>query len=417
MNASLLRPRPRLLRQLLTRSALRKLFALLLVWSVVEAQLVYYRIARSQREFESQDTALQKPTRIFIASLHWNNADILRSDWNKGVLDIVNAFGPDNVFVSVYESGSWDDSKEALHELDGELEKKSVAKRIVLDGETHEDLIKSTPENKEGWITVRSGELAGKMAPRRIPYLSKLRNLTLEPFRELAKNGTTFDYVLFLGDVVFSVSDVVGLLNTNDGHYAAACSLDFSKPPIYYDTFALRDSNGHEHATQTWPYFRSSKSRKAMLNGIPAPVSSCWNGIVAMPASSFTGIKGLNFRGVHDTLAESHVEGSECCLIHADNPASRSRGVFLNPNVRVGYSRAAYEKVHNQGSWLSLPQIYFGLWKNRISRRLTTPWLKETTITRRIRQWEKHGKDREEPGWFCLINEMQIIVYNGWKHL
>lgn len=413
MKVSFLPHRPRLLRQL----ALRKIFTLLLVWSIVEAQLVSYRVARSQREFESEDTVLHKPTRIFIASLHWNNAAILRSDWNTGVLDIVDAFGPDNVFVSVHESGSWDDTKEALGELDRELERKSVARRIVLDEETHEDLIKSNPENKEGWITPRSGELAGKMVPRRIPYLSKLRNLTLEPLRELAKNGTTFDYVIFLGDVVFSVSDVIGLLNTNNGYYAAACSLDFSKPPTYYDTFALRDSNGHEHATQTWPYFRSSKSRNAMLNGIPAPVSSCWNGIVAMPASSFTGIKSLNFRGVQDTLAESHVEGSECCLIHADNPASRTRGVFLNPNVRVGYNRAAYENVHSPGSWLSLSQIYFGLWKNRVFRRLTTTWPKEMTIARRIQQWEKQGKDREEPGGFCLINEMQIIVYNGWKHL
>jgi len=416
MKASLLRPRPRLLRQLLSRSALRKLLVLLLVWSVVEAQLVYYRVARAQREFETQDTALQKPTRVFIASLHWNSADILRSDWNKGVLGLVDALGPENVFVSVYESGSWDDSKEALRELDKELDKTGVGKRIAMDDVTHEELMKSTPD-KEGWITVRSGELAGKMAPRRIPYLSRLRNLTLQPLLDLAKNGTTFDYVLFLGDVVFEVSDVIGLLNTNDGHYAAACSLDFSKPPLYYDTFALRDAKGHEHATQTWPYFRSSKSRNAMLNGLPVPVASCWNGIVAMPTSAFTDIKPLTFRGVADTLAESHLEGSECCLIHADNPASRTRGVFLNPNVRVGYNREAYEKVHTPGSWLSLPQIYFGLWKNRISRRLTTPWLKENTVARRIRKWQQQGTDREEPGWFCLINEMQIIVHNGWKHL
>jgi len=204
MKAPLLRPR--LLRQLVSRSSLRKLLVLLLVWTVVEAQLVYYRIARAQREFETQDTVLsRKPTRVFIASLHWNNAGILRSDWNRGVLDLVDALGPDNVFVSVYESGSWDDSKGALRELDEELEKTGVGKRITLDDTTHEDLIQSTPD-KRGWITVRTGELAGQDAPRRIPYLSRLRNLTLQPLVELAKNGTTFDYVLFLGDVVFSVS-------------------------------------------------------------------------------------------------------------------------------------------------------------------------------------------------------------------
>ena len=69
------------------------------------------------------------------------------------------------------------------------------------------------------------------------------------------------------------------LLNTNEGEYAAACSLDFSKPPKYYDTFALRDADGLEHAMQTWPYFRSSKSRSAMKRSKPVPVSSCWNGM------------------------------------------------------------------------------------------------------------------------------------------
>jgi hypothetical protein len=69
------------------------------------------------------------------------------------------------------------------------------------------------------------------------------------------------------------------LLNTNQGEYAAACSLDFSKPPRYYDTFALRDSDGHKHLMQTWPYFRSSKSRAAMKSMSPVPVKSCWNGM------------------------------------------------------------------------------------------------------------------------------------------
>lgn len=30
---------------------------------------------------------------------------------------------------------------------------------------------------------------------------------------------------------------------------------------------------------QTWPYFRSQKSRKAIKSGLPVPVTSCWNGV------------------------------------------------------------------------------------------------------------------------------------------
>jgi hypothetical protein len=71
-------------------------------------------------------------------------------------------------------------------------------------------------------------------------------------------------------------------MDTNGGEYAAACSLDFSKPPVYYDTFALRDIEGHEHAMQTWPYFKARASRNALVSNVDAvPVTSCWNGIGA----------------------------------------------------------------------------------------------------------------------------------------
>lgn len=79
----------------------------------------------------------------------------------------------------------------------------------------------------------------------------------------------------------FQTEDVISLLATRDGSYAAVCSLDFSKPPDYYDTFALRDFGGYETVTSTFPYFRSKASRDAMLSGRPVPVQSCWNGIGA----------------------------------------------------------------------------------------------------------------------------------------
>ncbi|KAH6632296.1 glycosyltransferase family 69 protein [Chaetomium tenue] len=401
------------------RSAFLKLFLLFLVWTVIEAHISHYRIARTERQAKAKGV-LTAPTRVYIASLHWNNEKILRSEWNKGVVELVKTFGADNVFVSVYESGSWDDSKGALRELDQELEKLGVPRKIILDDETHKDLING-PQQEEGWITVPDG----KRMPRRIPYLSKLRNLSLQPLRELAMNGTMFDHVLFLGDVVFSAPDVLNLLKTNNGDYAAACSLDFSKPPSFYDTFALRDSRGQEHVSLTWPYFRSSKSRSAMVNAEPVRVSSCWNGIVAMPASSFTGIRGLRFRGIPDSLAALHLEASECCLIHADNPGSRTRGVFVNPAVRVGYNRLAYDAVHNDptsgggggGSWLSLTEVYVGLWRSRLARWLTSSWFAERSVRARIGRWGRGGAGRVEKGGFCVVDEMQIVVQNGWKHL
>lgn len=79
--------------------------------------------------------------------------------------------------------------------------------------------------------------------------------------------------------IIVKTDDVLRLLNTNGGDYAAACSLDFSRPLEVYDTFALRDVEGHEMLMQKWPYFRAKQSRRAILANLPVPVTSCWNGM------------------------------------------------------------------------------------------------------------------------------------------
>ena len=136
--------------------------------------------------------------KIFIASIHWNNEPILRSNWNLAVLDLVDYFGAENVYVSVYESGSWDDSKQALRVLDSDLERKGVRRTVRLNETTHADEMQQPAS--DGWIQTPRG----KKELRRIPYLSKLRNLALEPLND-SLDGARFDKVLFLNDVVFTV--------------------------------------------------------------------------------------------------------------------------------------------------------------------------------------------------------------------
>jgi Cryptococcal mannosyltransferase 1 len=139
--------------------------------------------------------------RIFVASTHWNNEAIIRSHWNAAILELVREIGIKSIYISIYESGSWDDSKGALRELDFELERLGVSKTIILDQTTHIDEIEKPPA-ASGWVDTPRG----KKELRRIPYLSKLRNLSLKPLRDLEKSGQKFDYVLFLSDVVFKVS-------------------------------------------------------------------------------------------------------------------------------------------------------------------------------------------------------------------
>jgi len=145
---------------------------------------------------------------LFIASIHWNNARILQSNWNKAVLNLVDHFGVSNVYISIYESGSWDESKNALRSLDGALDGLDVKRTITLEESTHADEMQKPVTT--GWIHTPRG----KKELRRIPYLSKLRNLSLQPLNELAVGGIKFDKVLFLNDVVFDVC-IVPLVSTN----------------------------------------------------------------------------------------------------------------------------------------------------------------------------------------------------------
>jgi hypothetical protein len=138
--------------------------------------------------------------------------------------------------------------------------------------------------------------------------------------------------------------------------------------------------------------------------------------VVVMPAKPFTADPPLQFRGIPDSLAASHLEGSECCLIHADNPLRAEKQTFVNPQVRVGYSGDAYLDVQQDTS-KSLRKVYIAVWENRVRRWTTSPRLKEWSVHRKVQNWRKQNEDHQEAGEMCLIDEMQVLVGNGWKHL
>lgn len=125
----------------------------------------------------------------------------------------------------------------------------------------------------------------------------------------------------------------------------------------------------------------------------------------------------LRFRGIPDSLAKSHLEASECCLIHADNDLTSHKGVWVNPNVRVGYTGEAYSAVQASRRWLTTYDMLCGIWQNRLRRWTTTSWFKRRLVSSRLRTWRKTEPHLAEPGAHCLINEMQVLVSNGWAHV
>lgn len=68
---------------------------------------------------------------------------------------------------------------------------------------------------------------------------------------------------------------------------------------------------------------------------------------VAVRRGPFVADHPMRFRAIADSLAASHLEWSECCLIHVDNPLSPAEHIYVNPNVRVAYGVDVYDVVHS----------------------------------------------------------------------
>lgn len=346
------------------------------------------------------------------------------------MLELIDYLGSENVYFSTYESGSIDNTKEQLVYLDSQLEIRNVARRVVLDPiDQLQEVAREVTSYEFGWIETGRGKTGWEI--RRIPYLANLRNKVLEPFHESQQGD--WDTILWLNDVVFTTSDILTLLGTREGKWDAVCALDFADKQgrKYYDTFALRDASGQQ-AIKTWPFFIDGASRAAMKANEPVPVKSCWNGVAAFDAAPFyeAGKRRLEYRGVEDGLARKHVEGSECCFIHADlesyfaGEGKKREGVWVNPNVRVGFNAEAYNSANPVGGgWPGSTDRVVGTWKNRLVRWFGYSKRKEAAkkMLRRVGEWiaegNELGEERKEVGDYCLVDEMQVLFEAGWMHV
>ena len=359
--------------------------------------------------------AAPKIGRVFIASLLKDNEDILKAGWSDAVVNLTRTLGPANVWVSIHESGSRDGTKKELQELGHRLSEIGAGHQINM-ADVGDDMRSMLPRDGPGWITVE-----GKRMIRRIPWLAELRNINLEHLTRLAAKNVIFDKILFLNDIVFTSDDALKLLHTRDGDYAAACGFDYNRlwPSIsFYDQFATRDSNGQELMSLYHPYFAHGGSRDAMLQNSPAPVKSCWSGIAAFDAAPFQDSRRpLRFRAVNDSLAEHHLEASECCLIHYDNPISASKGVWMNPKVRVGYNTLRYDAVHRPPGWPSTAETTLG----RLSDLLA--WIlrlnsRSKVVDQRYEEWARESNFNAEIGSDCLVNKMMVVSKRGkWSEI
>jgi hypothetical protein len=156
--------------------------------------------------YDASIAHLPKP-RVFVAAMLANCAPLLSKYWIPALLGLVDQLGPDNVFVSILENGSQDETRSLLVELQTNLTQRRVPYSIRFeedfrDGKTFQkdgllQRLLGKEGNEDNWVMTDKG-----WYPRRISYLAELRNMVLEPL----KNSTRrYDKILFFNDVIFSV--------------------------------------------------------------------------------------------------------------------------------------------------------------------------------------------------------------------
>lgn len=261
-----------------------------------------------------------KQEKIFIAAIFYNN-ELVIPYWHNSLIKAIHYLGPDNVFVSIVESHSTDTSPELLQALDADLALMGVSRRILTGDES----------------ISRPDYLGGR---ERIEFLAATRNLALEP---LMKGG--YDKVIFSNDIFIEPETLVELLETNNGNYDMACGLDFGHFGAY-DMWVLRDRQG-KLTSGIWPYFFDDADYHAMQTDSPAPVFSCWNGIVVFAADPLIPIP---LRSNH-TLSTDPLP-YELPTTHpaAQDPSMRGPSPALTPPIQ--FRASAPEECFSSESFL-----------------------------------------------------------------
>ncbi|EJD44928.1 hypothetical protein AURDEDRAFT_114248 [Auricularia subglabra TFB-10046 SS5] len=201
---------------------------------------------------------------VYLVAMFHNNADVLPF-WKEQMTRVIYYLGTKNVYVSIVESYSNDNSAQQLEEFEQQLSSMGV----------------------DHGVRVRDTSITKNMTTdrRHIRFLSDTRNLAMQPLRDLAAKGRLFHRVLWSNDVFVHAEAVVELLKTNKGNYDQACGVDFNFFGLY-DMWVLRDRLGGI-GTSMYPFVFEELGMRMVMRDEPAPVFSCWNGILAAAAEPF----------------------------------------------------------------------------------------------------------------------------------
>ncbi len=266
----------------------------------------------------------------FIAVL-LHNSQHLFDHWYVEFIRFIELIGDNNysnVFVSIHESGSTDNTPTLLMDLKERL----VRMDVSVDIETS---LQPDPHQQSD----------GYLQSERIEKLVYLRNRAL---RRLTQSEVSYDNVVYVNDVFFCATDLLMLVVSSLSNDAdVTCSVDIytkykknkknSQSNLlygFYDIWVAKDING-QRFNNFDPMIQREFDREHWRSGRAFQVFSCWNGVVVIKADIFQR-KNVRFRAARRPL-ECAV--SECEVFARDLWAMGRYRIIMEPKVVVTYNQ------------------------------------------------------------------------------
>jgi hypothetical protein len=336
--------------------------------------LTHERLPRMQR-VEQYFIALNLYNSRSNGVLEALSDELLRLAYVLGKLGPDGVIEPDNIFVSIYESGSSDRTAGGLVDLAMTLRAHGIPHSITVHGRRQSD---------------RNDHIGS---------MTSMRNAALEPLYESIRlyertnglKGSRTDRVIFINDVFWCAEDVLQLLADGDGFetseehasyvqqtvefndkwtkkYATQVDGAVSLPPlqtrpsgrrpdmvcaidyefakhgnhlVMYDHWVFRDRAGERIVQRRWPFFADEQDRSIFSEARRMDVFSCWGGMVVIDGSLFSDY-ALRIRARTENCA-----GSECTHVCADIFALKGSNAWIQADTLVGvtYSKEARDAL------------------------------------------------------------------------
>lgn len=265
--------------------------------------------------------------KYFFAINLYNSFDII-PDLFATLFRVAAILGYHNVYVSIYENGSTDQTKALLRIFDALT--RSVGMRI----------------------TIRTSMRTRGAFNHRIEYLAEVRNAAFVPLHELRDSENEyFDTIIFMNDILPCVDDLLELIwQSRKNNAGITCASDYMYheeigSPVFYDNWVARDINGT--ALENAPFeriFHHPESSQRFQRHLPVQVQSCWNGIAVLDPAPFYSPPHVRFRMAR--IMEQECSASECSLICNDYWEAGYGRIMMVPRVKLAYDRKVFDIIH-----------------------------------------------------------------------